>query len=365
MEMYIILPLSSCLAVLALTPLLRRAAVRNGFLDLPGERKVHKHAVPRIGGIGIGISFYASMALSYVLFRGELPGLSTRLTGLFIGAAIIIAIGVWDDLWGLNAQTKIAGQVVAALTLIPFGFVVRELNIPFIGIVELGWWLGVPFTVFWVVGIINAVNFIDGVDGLAAGVVIIIFSALFIISVVTGQILMGIICLVVTGSVLGFLPHNFHPATIFMGDSGAMFLGFILAAASAKILFQNASVTASSFVAVLIFGLPIADTTWAIVRRVAKRKSPFRADGLHTHHRLVNLGLTQRQTVIVLYVVSLLSAAAGLTIALIGSEGWAVIISAVMAAVALIGIAFLNHTSPSLELREKVRTRTQALVGRR
>ncbi|MFC1714719.1 glycosyltransferase family 4 protein [Candidatus Poribacteria bacterium] len=364
--MYITLPLCSCLVVLILTPLLRRAAVRNGFLDHPGERKVHRYAVPRIGGLAIGISFYASMVLSYALFHDKLPELPTRLTGFFIGAAIIIIIGIWDDLWGLNAQTKIAGQIAAVLVLMPFGFVVRKLNIPYVGVVELGWRLGVPFTVFWVVGIVNAINLIDGVDGLAAGVAMVISFALFIVSLVTGQVLMGIICLAIAGSVLGFLTHNFHPATIFMGDCGAMFLGFILAAVSVRVLFQNTSVAASSFASVLIFGLPIVDTTWAIIRRLVGRKSPFRADGLHIHHRLVRLGLTQRQTVVVLYIVSSLSAAAGLIIVLTGSERWAVVISAVMTTVALTGIVVLRHVLPALRLRqnsEKANTDASKLVA--
>lgn len=352
MEVYIIIPLGSFLVVLFLTPLLRRTAAKNGFLDYPGGRKVHKDAVPRVGGIAIGISFYASIILTYILLHDEWSRQLVRLAGLFGGSAIIITIGIWDDLWGLNAHEKIAGQIAAALALIPLGFTVRELNIPFVGVIELGWRFGIPFTVFWVVGIVNSVNFIDGVDGLAAGVVMIVSSALFIVSMVTGQVFTGLICLIVVGSVLGFLPHNFHPATIFMGDCGAMFLGYILAAVSIKVLFQNTSVTASSLAPVLIFGLPIVDTTWAIVRRLARRRSPFRADESHIHHRLVYLGLTQRQTVIVLCIFSSLSAAAGLTIALTDSGRSDVIISLVMVTVALAGITVLNHVSPPFKLQQ-------------
>ena len=352
MEVYIIIPLGSFLVVLFLTPLLRRTAAKNGFLDYPGGRKVHKDAVPRVGGIAIGISFYASIILTYILLHDEWSRQLVRLAGLFGGSAIIITIGIWDDLWGLNAHEKIAGQIAAALALIPLGFTVRELNIPFVGVIELGWRFGIPFTVFWVVGIVNSVNFIDGVDGLAAGVVMIVSSALFIVSMVTGQVFTGLICLIVVGSVLGFLPHNFHPATIFMGDCGAMFLGYILAAVSIKVLFQNTSVAASSLAPVLIFGLPIVDTTWAIVRRLARRRSPFRADESHIHHRLVYLGLTQRQTVIVLCIFSSLSAAAGLTIALTDSGRSDVIISLVMVTVALAGITVLNHVSPPFKLQQ-------------
>lgn len=344
MEMYIILLLGSFSIVLLFTPFLRRIANRNGFLDYPDERKIHKNAVPRVGGIAIALSFYALMILSCALFRDNLSELRENLTGLFAGATIIITVGIWDDLWGLGPQKKIAGQILAAIALMPFGFAINQLNIPFVGIIEIGWGLGALLSVFWIVGIINAVNFIDGIDGLAAGVAIIISSALFIISIITGQILMAVICLILAGSVMGFLPYNFHSATIFMGDCGAMFLGFMLAAVSIKVLFQ-ASITASFLAPILIFGLPIVDTTWAIIRRITARQSPFRADGLHIHHRLINLGLTQRQTVIVLYAFSLLSATAGLVIFLAGGERTSVTIFTVMTIIALVGIVVLARLS--------------------
>jgi len=346
---YIILLLGSFSIVLFVTPLLRRTATRSGFLDYPDERKIHRNAVPRIGGIAIAISFYALMILSCAFFRDHLSELRTNLTGLFAGAAIIITVGIWDDLWGLGAQKKIVGQAVAAIALMPFGFAIHQLNIPFVGIIEIGWGAGTLFSVLWIVGIVNAVNLIDGIDGLAAGVVIIISSALFIVSIITGQILMAVICLVLIGSVTGFLPYNFHSATIFMGDCGAMFLGFMLAAVSVKVVFQNTSIMAGSLAPIWIFGLPIVDTTWAIVRRMTALQSPFRADGLHVHHRLVNLGLTQRQTVSVLYAFSLLSAIAGLTIFLASSERASVPIFATMTAIALVGIVILDRLSTPLE----------------
>jgi UDP-GlcNAc:undecaprenyl-phosphate GlcNAc-1-phosphate transferase len=349
---YAVLLFGSCLLALFLTPLLRRAAIKNGALDYPNERKLHKEAIPRVGGIAIVISFFGAIVLGYTLFRSELRGSMVHLAGLSVGAAIISLVGVWDDLWGLKARRKLIGQVVAVLAIMPFGFVIRRFGIPFVGIVEIGWKLGMPLTLFWIVGIANTINFIDGMDGLAAGTVITISSVLFVISVVTGQLLMAIVCLILAGSTLGFLRYNFHPATIFMGDCGAMFLGFMLAAVSVEILFQNPSVTASSFVPVLIFGLPIVDTSWAIIRRLKRRRSPFHADSLHIHHRLINLDFTQRQAVLVLYAVSSLSVTAGLIIALTGSEKLAVILSASMLAIALAGIMVLNRVSPSPSLLE-------------
>jgi len=344
---YALLLIGSCLIVLFLTPLLRRMAAENGYLDHPGERKVHKNAVPRIGGVAIAVAFYVSLALIYALFHDKLRGSMMYLTGFSIGAMIIILVGIWDDLWGLNAPKKIAGQIAAALMLMPFGFVIRELNIPFVGIVQVGWELGALFAIFWIVGIVNTINFIDGIDGLAAGVAVIISLALFAVSIATGQVLMAAICVVLVGGALGFLRHNFHPATIFMGDCGAMLLGFVLAAVSIKVLFQNPSVSTGPLTSVLIFGLPVVDTTWAIIRRLAKRESPFCADKQHIHHRFVDIGLTQRQTVVALYAISSLSAAAGVIVALFGNDKSGVIISACMMATAAIGVAMLSRMTAS------------------
>lgn len=346
MAIYAVLFLCSLLIVTLFTPVLRKAAVKNGFLDYPDERKVHKDAVPRVGGVAIAVSFFISVMLGYVLLYHRLGESAKYLTGLSIGGTIIVILGLGDDLWGMNAWKKMIGQAIAALTLIPFGFVIHELNVPFLGVIELGTKLGVPFTIFWIVGIINAINFIDGIDGLAAGVAFIIASVLFVIAAVTGQLLIGAVCLVIAGSTLGFLRHNFNPASIFMGDCGAMFLGLVLSAASVKILFQNTSIAAGALAPILIFGLPIADTTWCIVRRISRQVSPFSADGRHTHHRLIILGLTQRQTVAILYVAASLSSAVGLVLALVGSEKSAVIVFVFMFVVALIGASILGHAVP-------------------
>lgn len=346
MAIYVALFLCSLLIAWLFTPVLRKAAVKNGFLDYPDERRVHKDAVPRIGGIAIAVSFFISVMLGYALLYHKLGESAKYLTGLSIGGIVVVILGLGDDLWGMNAWKKMIGQVIAVLTLIPFGFVIRELNIPFLGVIELGTKLGIPFTIFWIVGIINTINFIDGIDGLATGVAFIIASMLFVIAAVTGQLLIGLVCLAIAGSALGFLRHNFNPASIFMGDCGAMFLGLILGAASVKILFQDASMAAGALVPILIFGLPIADTTWCIVRRISRQVSPFSADGRHIHHRLIILGLTQRQTVAILYVAASLSSTAGLVLALAGSEKSAIIVFVSMFVIALIGISILGRAVP-------------------
>ena len=259
MVVYLILFSSSCLLALFITPLLRWLAVRNDILDYPNEnrRKIHEKAVPRVGGISIAFSFLIPASIGYLLFRSEIQESRTFLISFFVGAVMILFLGTWDDLRGVNAPRKLAGQVAAILVMIPFGFVIRELNIPFAGVVEVGWPLGVLLALFWIVGITNTINFIDGMDGLAAGTSVTISLALFVISVLTNQLFMAFICIALAGSTLGFLRYNFHPATIFMGDCGAMFLGFALAVVSIRILFQNTSIAASSFIPILIFGLSL------------------------------------------------------------------------------------------------------------
>ncbi len=363
METYIALFSSSCLLTLLLTPSLREAAFENGILDHPNERKIHNSAVPRVGGIAIIISFFISIALGYVLFRPQLTESMTYLAGLCISIVIISITGIWDDLWTLNARKKLIGQITSALILIPFGFVIRSLNLPFVGTISIGWQIGIPLTVFWVVGIMNTINFIDGIDGLAAGVAVTIATALFIVSVINHQILMAVICLIVAGSALGFLRYNFHPASIFMGDCGAMFIGLALAAVSIKIVFQSPSTTVSSFVPVLIFGLPIADTTWAIIRRLKKWESPFHADSFHTHHRLIALGFTQKRVAIILYIASLVCVSAGLIIALTDNGTLAVILTASILVAILISIMILNRISPPIGASERSKRADTSLIN--
>lgn len=343
---YIILCFGSFLLALIITPALRCVAVRNGTLDYPDERKLHKVAVPGIGGIAIVISFSIVMGLGYVLYGRGLKEPIPSLAGLSIGAMIISLVGIWDDLWVVKARNKLLGQFAAVLVLMPFGFIIRELNIPFVGVVAIRWELGLLLSLFWATGVVNTINFIDGMDGLAAGVSITISSALLVLSVITGQPLMAVICLILAGSALGFLRYNFHPASIFMGDCGAMFLGLILAAVSIKVIFQNAAINTNCLIPVLFFGLPIIDTSWAIVRRTIIRESPFKADCYHTHHRLLELGCTQRQAAVILYGISLLSISAGFIIYLVRSDTLAVVLSVVMLALALTGIGILSHLSP-------------------
>ena len=341
---YIILALISCILSLIFTPILRSIAIKKKLFDRPNKRKIHKDEIPRIGGIAIITSFFITISLSYIFYSSDFQKNALILAGLFVGASIIAIWGLWDDLRDMEAKKKSSGQLIGALALILFGLTIHGFSIPYVkNFVEIGWWLSIPLTLFWIVGITNTINFIDGMDGLAAGTSLIISLALFIISVVTGQAFMAAVCLILAGGVVGFLRYNFHPASIFMGDCGAMFLGFVLGAISIEVVFHNRSITASSVVPVLIFGLPILDSSWAIIRRVMKGQSPTHADNLHTHHRLINLGLTQRQAVSILYAANILSVTGGIIVALAGSEKLAIIIPVIMLAIAGTGIAFLSR----------------------
>ena len=184
---YLILLSIPCLVALIVTPLLRQTAIRSNALDYPNENKIHKNALPRLGGIAIVISFFFSMGIGYSFLNIDHNGKTESLAGLCIGASIIALVGIWDDIRSLNASKKFIGQIAAVLATIPFGFIISEINVPLVGIVYVGNVLGTVLAIFWVVGIINTINFIDGVDGLAGSITISILAALFTISIFSGQ----------------------------------------------------------------------------------------------------------------------------------------------------------------------------------
>ncbi|MBD3181060.1 hypothetical protein GF312_02140 [Candidatus Poribacteria bacterium] len=347
-KIYSIVFFTSLILALITVPIIRWISIRYNLLDKPSERKLHKKAVPAIGGIGVAFACLLSITISYFIFHSQINEPTQRFIGLIIGAVTICLLGVWDDLRSMNAPRKFSGQTVAVVIIISSGFLVRELKLPYLDIVNLGWLGGAIFTAFWITGIINTINFIDGMDGLAGGISVIIAISFFLIAIFVGNYYMAVVCIAVTGSVLGFLRYNFHPASIFMGDCGAMFLGLVLSVVSISLLFQNPSpINASSVVSVLIFGLPVFDTTWAIIRRVRRRLSPFHPDNLHTHNKLMYLGFSQPKSAFILYSVNILSATSGIFIASINSDLIAVILPIIMLAIALSGALYLNKEMKS------------------
>ena len=290
---------------LILTPVVRTLAVKMGAVDDPRrrndpERRMHDHPIPRMGGLAIVMGFL----LSTLVF---LP-LNGQLQRVLLGSVLIVVMGIFDDIYDLSAKLKLVGQIVAALivTVGEGGMAIEALSNPNIFSSNPYWvlgWLSVPVTVVWVVGMTNAVNLIDGLDGLACGVSSISSLTLLVIALLLQEPQVAILVAALAGGCLGFLPYNLNPAKIFMGDTGSTFLGFVLACVSIQGLFKIYTLI-SFVVPFLLFGLPIFDTCFAFIRRIAHGQSPMHADRSHVHHRLIDMGFSQKQAVAVLYVIT-------------------------------------------------------------
>lgn len=274
-----------------LTPVAKHLAVRWGAMDPAGGRKIHQEPMPRLGGLAIYLAFTAVML--------TLLPRSNHTWALFVGGTTVFLVGVVDDIRGLSPRAKLVGQVLAAVLASVLGIKVEFLTNPWDGMIFLGS-LSLPVTVLWLVGVTNALNLIDGLDGLAAGVASIAGATLAVVAWLEGQSQAAAAALVLVAAATAFLRYNFYPAKLFMGDSGAMFLGFNLAALAVLGTAKSATVL-SLLVPVLALGLPILDTFWAILRRLYHGQPVFDADGEHLHHRLLRLGLSQRQAVLLIY----------------------------------------------------------------
>ncbi|MBV8282162.1 MAG: undecaprenyl/decaprenyl-phosphate alpha-N-acetylglucosaminyl 1-phosphate transferase [Candidatus Eremiobacteraeota bacterium] len=294
-----------------LTPLVIRAAVRLGHFDEPdGERRVHTQPTPRLGGIAIYLGFTLALfvtlnialLINTVIARYlDTPDLA-KVIGMLFGGTLMMGVGLWDDVMEMRARNKFIAQFVVALIAVLFyGFTIYRLSLPHFGLVELAWF-GIPFSLFWYLGMVNAINFLDGLDGLVAGYTTIACVALTIISLVKGQYLVAITTCALAGAAGGFLPYNYSPARIFMGDGGSMFIGFVLATVGVMGTEKNA-VAISLVVPLLILALPILDTAKVIARRLHKGAPLAAADRGHVHHQLLDLGLSQRQAVLLIYAV--------------------------------------------------------------
>jgi len=283
------------------TPLAKKIAFKVGAIDQPKDRGMHKKAMPRMGGIGIVLGFMVTL-LAVTPF---VPLLNwQQLLGVSAGATIIFILGFFDDIHNLNAKFKLIFQILAALMVTSSGIKIHFVSWPFLNnsLISVQAF-STPLTVIWIVGVTNAVNLIDGLDGLAAGVSSIASICLMALSIHSGYPLALILTATLAGSCLGFLPYNFNPATIFMGDTGSTFLGFILAVTSILGLLKSYTV-ATIFIAVLVLGLPIFDTAFAIIRRFINGKPIMEADRGHLHHRLMDKGYSQKQAVVTLYGIS-------------------------------------------------------------
>lgn len=294
--------LLALVGALVITPWVRKAAFKIGAIDQPEQRKVHSKIMPRMGGLAVFLAF----ALA-VLFTQQLD---KRIIGLLTGGFLIVLLGILDDTKGLPAKVKLLGQIAAAAVVIPFEIQVQFITNPLTGqMVHLGFW-GIPVTIFWIISVTNAVNLIDGLDGLAGGTS---FIAALTLAAVTWQqaaLLGGAgmevvgLALILAAAILGFLRYNFFPAKIFLGDTGSMFLGFALST-MAVMGVAKAATAISVIVPMVIMGIPLLDVCFAILRRYQSHRPIFQPDKEHLHHRMMALGLSHKQTVLAIYAINL------------------------------------------------------------
>jgi len=287
---------------IVLTPIVRKIALALGIMDKPGGRKVHRRNMPTLGGIAIAAGFFAGISVAFKAVPGAMYVFSLKFSGLCVASVFILILGVIDDIKPLRAKLKFFVQIIAASILIACGFVVEEVTIPFLGKISLGF-LGIIFSILWIVGITNAINLLDGLDGLAAGVSGIASFFIFLSAVDQHDYIVAFLAFSLCGACAGFLPFNFYPARIFMGNPGSMFLGFILSGISI-ISFQKSRTIITLFIPVIALGVPIIDTALAIVRRLSKKKHIFQADKEHIHHKLLFREESQRRVVLSLYFLS-------------------------------------------------------------
>jgi UDP-GlcNAc:undecaprenyl-phosphate GlcNAc-1-phosphate transferase len=278
-----------------MTPLVKKVAFRVGAVDKPDARKVHSRLMPRMGGLAIFLAFTITILL--------VEPMTKSIVGLLAGGALILFLGIADDIVGVSPRVKLLGQILAAGVLVGFGERIQFITNPFGGDMFQLPIAGIPLTIFWIVGVTNAVNLVDGLDGLAGGLAAIASLTLAVIGWANNEMLIVVPAVILSASICGFLKYNFHPAKIFMGDSGSLFLGYMLAGLSVIGLTKGAAVI-SVFVPILILGIPIFDTLYAIVRRFINNQPIFEADKGHLHHRLLAIGLSHRQTVVAIYGIS-------------------------------------------------------------
>ena len=286
------------------TPLIIKLSSSLSIVDKPGKRKINTEVVPTAGGIAIYLAF--------VLTALFIMPLGQTLKGILIGGSFMLVVGLLDDKYAISAPLKFSTQIIGALILISFGVRINFITNPFGGLLYLGMF-SLPFTVFWIVSIINTINLIDGLDGLAAGVAIIAVSTLFVVALQQNQTTAALLALITAGSCLGFLKYNFNPARIFMGDTGSMFIGYIIAAVSITGALKSAAAV-TIFVPMLALAVPILDTTFAIIRRFFNDRPIGEADQGHIHHRLLAIGMSQKQAVISVYVLSMILGAVAVII---------------------------------------------------
>jgi len=289
MTQYMLISASALVIVIGIMPLVKKAAVRWGFMDQPSERKIHVSPTPRLGGAAIYLGCIAALLVFSKHFY------ISQLVSILVGATLVSFLGVWDDHHSLRPLFKLLGQMVAAGVLIVSGIQVGFLHNPV---------LNLAATLLWVVGITNALNLLDNMDGLSGGVATVASAFFFLLAVMSGQYLVASLAAALLGACIGFLYYNFNPASIFMGDTGSLFIGFVLAALGIKLRFPDNVDFVTWMIPVVVLGLPVFDTTLVVISRLRRGLNPLTTPGKdHVSHRLVAMGATQREAVLMLYLV--------------------------------------------------------------
>ena len=331
MKTYALAFFLSTFVALLLTPLVRWLAYRLKLVDEPDdERKFHDKPVPRVGGIAIAIAFFVPILGLFFIDNGVSEAYlanPNQVFGLIGGSIFIIGLGLWDDVKGLRARTKFFLEVGLACSVFFLDYRIESISHPFGANFELGYF-ALPVTVIWIVGIINAINLLDGLDGLAGGVSLITVLTLFVVSLVMGKVIVGLTSVALAGALIGFLRYNFNPASIFMGDSGSLFIGYVLAITAISGASRYSTVV-SLLIPVLALGLPILDTTISVGRRFVAGRPLFGADRGHVHHKLLDLGLSHKQVVLALYGFCILTGVGALTIIYANSHQVAIVLAAI------------------------------------
>jgi UDP-GlcNAc:undecaprenyl-phosphate/decaprenyl-phosphate GlcNAc-1-phosphate transferase len=350
--------------VVLLTPAVGGMARLLGVVDRPGGRRVNRSTVPRLGGLALFFGIFVP-ALAFLDLSGE-----TR--GLLLGAAVATTVGAVDDFRGLRWWEKLGGQVVAASIPVGFGIWVHKFTFPIVGIHTLPKWVGMPVSVLWIVAIMNMFNFLDGLDGLAAGVsAISAFTfTLIALSLPRPEIQAAILSAIVLGAALGFLRHNLYPARIFMGDSGALLLGFVLAAVPLQGLLKTASVV-TLFFPLVVLAVPILDTSFVVAKRLKYRQPVYVADRTHLHHRFVNIGYSQRRAALTMYGWCLALAAAALTINFVHARPhghwrpWPTVVDAGVGLAAIAATVYIVYLLEIVKLANPIIRRREQLARER
>lgn len=328
----------SAVVAFGATPVVKNLAFHVGAVDIPkDDRRMHDHPIPRMGGLAICLGFLFSVLIFVPLTR--------PVQGMLLGGIIIAVLGIFDDIYDLSAKLKLVVQIVAALIAVVSGNVIQVLSNPNVFSSDPYWELGIlsiPVTVIWIVAITNAVNLIDGLDGLACGVSTISSMTMLIIALLVSEANVAVMMAALAGACIGFLPYNLNPAKIFMGDTGSTFLGFILATVSVQGMFKMYTII-SFVVPFLMLGLPIFDTAFAFIRRIAHGQSPMSPDRSHVHHRLIDMGFTQKQAVGILYVISAILGLSAVVLTTSGAVKAMVFLFAMAAAAMVAGKIFLSN----------------------